>query len=73
MSIGEKEKKLTYQRVDSEFSEAEGYIEAILDSDKLQDTTFIESVQKQMEDKGFVSEKQITALQNIIKNFHIEV
>lgn len=60
-------------RDDVRFSNAEGYIEAILDSGKLSDTDFVESVQQQMEDKGSLTVKQYAALENIMEKFEIEV
>jgi len=60
-------------RDDTRFSNAEGYIEAIIDSGKLSDTDFVESIQQQMEDKGSLTVKQYTALENIMEKFEIEV
>lgn len=60
-------------RDDIRFSNAEGYIEAILDSDKLNDTAFVESIQQQMEDNGSLTVKQYDALVNIIEKFGVEV
>lgn len=60
-------------RDDVRFSNAEGYIEAILDSEKLNDTTFVESIQQQMEDRSSLTVKQYDALENIMEKFEIEV
>lgn len=60
-------------RDDIKFSNAEEYIDAIIDSGKLNDTSFVESVQQQMEDNGSLTVKQYDALENIIEKFGIEV
>lgn len=61
-----------YKQYTTEFTDAESWIESILDSEKLDDTSFVDSVKKQMEEKLFITPKQIKALENIMTSFRIE-
>ena len=60
-------------RVDDErYAEAEEYIDLILDSEKLPDPSFVLSIQKQMNENSFLTERQFQSICSIKKAFNIE-
>ena len=60
---------------EDQVDEAQALIDRILNWAKSHakfDTSFVDGMQQQYEDKGLLSEKQLAALRNIISKWHID-